>query len=182
MASQERDDQRTVTESLPGYLPWEEDLEMVSKYLDRKVICCLRDKLSVCSVAPFPGSSFYMFFKCDMGMRPGSWIFDTLQFQEELHESHRQYMEEHPSLKAILADFMQALLIQKPDDVYQFARDFFAPFSPHSTSTSSYPSQRVNTKSWAHNNMMFLILECYISVCNCIAKKLAINFTYLNCP
>lgn len=41
MASQEMDDQRTVTESLPGYLPWEEDLEMVSKYLDRKVICCL---------------------------------------------------------------------------------------------------------------------------------------------
>ena len=40
MASQEMDDQRTVTESLPGYLPWEEDLEMVSKYLDRKVICC----------------------------------------------------------------------------------------------------------------------------------------------
>lgn len=24
-------------QNLPGYLPWEEDLEMVSKYLDRKV-------------------------------------------------------------------------------------------------------------------------------------------------
>ena len=23
--------------SLPGYLPWEQDMEMVSKYLDRKV-------------------------------------------------------------------------------------------------------------------------------------------------
>lgn len=41
MASQDVDDQRTVTESLPGYLPWEEDLEMVSKYLDRKVNCYL---------------------------------------------------------------------------------------------------------------------------------------------
>ena len=41
MASQDVDDQMTVTESLPGYLSWEEDLEMVSKYLDRKVTCCL---------------------------------------------------------------------------------------------------------------------------------------------
>ena len=39
MASQEQDTgvQGTAVESLPGYLPWEDDLEMVSKYLDRKV-------------------------------------------------------------------------------------------------------------------------------------------------
>ena len=27
----------TSPSSLPGYLPWEQDMEMVSKYLDRKV-------------------------------------------------------------------------------------------------------------------------------------------------
>lgn len=30
-------EESTRAESLPGYLPWENDLEMVSKYLDRKV-------------------------------------------------------------------------------------------------------------------------------------------------
>jgi len=35
----------------------------------------------------------------------------------------------HPELRAILADFLQSLLIHKPDDVYQFARDTFAPFA-----------------------------------------------------
>ena len=28
----------TDAQSLPGYLPWEDDLEMFSKYLDRKVV------------------------------------------------------------------------------------------------------------------------------------------------
>ena len=69
MASQEMDDQRTVTESLPGYLPWEEDLEMVSKYLDRKVIAVQGQTFS----NPIPKLFFYvMFFKLDLGMRPGS--------------------------------------------------------------------------------------------------------------
>lgn len=35
----------------------------------------------------------------------------------------------HPELRAILADFLQSLLIHKPDDVYQFARDTFTPFA-----------------------------------------------------
>lgn len=38
-------------------------------------------------------------------------------------------MAAHPELKAILADFLQSLLIHKPDDVYQFAHDAFAPFA-----------------------------------------------------
>ena len=38
-------------------------------------------------------------------------------------------MLQHPELRAILADFLQSLLIHKPDDVYQFARDTFAPFA-----------------------------------------------------
>ena len=31
----------TKPECLPGYLHWEDDLEMVSKYLDRKVRVCV---------------------------------------------------------------------------------------------------------------------------------------------
>lgn len=54
-------------------------------------------------------------------------------------------MTENPELRAILADFMQAVLIQKPDDVYAFARNFFAPFSPDSVPKTSYPSHKVDS-------------------------------------
>ena len=43
----------------------------------------------------------------------------------------------------MLADFMQALLIQKPHDVYEFARDFFAPFAKDAVPKPSYPSHHV---------------------------------------
>ena len=36
----------TAAHTLPGFLPWEDDLEMVSKYLDRKVNVCHSDSPS----------------------------------------------------------------------------------------------------------------------------------------
>lgn len=50
---------------------------------------------------------------------------------------HASYVRQHPELKALLADFLQMLLLRKPQDVFFFARDFFIPFdsqrSPDST-------------------------------------------------
>lgn len=63
--------------------------------------------------------------------------------QAELEDSYQQYMTENPELRAVLADFMQAVLIQKPDDVYVFAKDFFAPFAQNSVPAPSYPSRKV---------------------------------------
>ena len=31
----------TSPSSLPGYLPWEQDLQMVSKFMDKKVYTCV---------------------------------------------------------------------------------------------------------------------------------------------
>ena len=62
--------------------------------------------------------------------------------QEELIDSHKQYIKDNPELKAILADFTQALLIQRPDDVYEFARKFFTPFDPNAPHAPSYPSYK----------------------------------------
>lgn len=63
--------------------------------------------------------------------------------QAELEQSYRQYMADNPELKAVLADFMQAVLIQKPDDIYAFAEEFFAPFAQNSVPRPSYPSHKV---------------------------------------
>lgn len=67
----------------------------------------------------------------------------TVVIQAELEQSYRQYMANNPELRAVLADFMQAVLIQKPDDVYAFAGEFFAPFAQNSVPRPSYPSHKV---------------------------------------
>ncbi|MFT7818103.1 ciliogenesis-associated TTC17-interacting protein [Arapaima gigas] len=66
------------------HLLWEEDMQMYSKFLDRK---------------------------------------------EELKASHASYVRHLPELKALLADFLQFLLLRKPEDIFSFAAEYFAPFS-----------------------------------------------------
>uniref|UniRef100_UPI003AAC2B69 ciliogenesis-associated TTC17-interacting protein n=1 Tax=Centroberyx gerrardi TaxID=166262 RepID=UPI003AAC2B69 len=65
---------------------WEEDMQMHSKFLDRK---------------------------------------------EELKADHASYLRQHPELRALMADFLQFLLLRKPDDIYKFAREYFLPFTSH---------------------------------------------------
>ena len=47
-------------------------------------------------------------------------------------------MRNHPELKALLADFTQFLLLRKPDDVVEFAAEFFS--GERMTSSSSLQS------------------------------------------
>ncbi|XP_020505632.2 ciliogenesis-associated TTC17-interacting protein [Labrus bergylta] len=65
-------------------LVWEEDMQMCSKFLDRK---------------------------------------------EELKANHTSYLRQHPEIRALISDFLQFLLLRKPDDVVQFAREYFLPFA-----------------------------------------------------
>ncbi|XP_035751705.1 LOW QUALITY PROTEIN: ciliogenesis-associated TTC17-interacting protein [Egretta garzetta] len=55
-----------------------------------------------------------------------SWFLDR---KEELQASHAAYIQQHPELRALLADFLQALLLQQPHDPVSFAAQFFAPFA-----------------------------------------------------
>lgn len=65
--------------------------------------------------------------------------------QTALIEDHSQFVKDHPELGAILADFIQSLLLHKPDDVYRFTYDFFAPYSPILPQNPSHLSQRTAT-------------------------------------
>ncbi|XP_056122885.1 ciliogenesis-associated TTC17-interacting protein [Rhinichthys klamathensis goyatoka] len=87
----EEKDQIPVFEKKP--LIWEEDMELYSKFLDRK---------------------------------------------EELKADYSSYIRQHPELKALMADFLQFLLLRKPQDVFSFARDFFAPFASQNPSGKSH--------------------------------------------
>lgn len=58
--------------------------------------------------------------------------------QEELKGDHAVYMRHHPELKALLADFLQFLLLRKPQDVIAFAADYFSSFSSKMSSQTPY--------------------------------------------
>ncbi|XP_026708283.1 ciliogenesis-associated TTC17-interacting protein, partial [Athene cunicularia] len=63
-----------------------------------------------------------------------SWFLDR---KEELQASHDTYIQQHPELWVLLADFLQALLLQQPHDPVSFAAQFFTRQQPPSTSSAS---------------------------------------------
>ncbi|XP_071418106.1 ciliogenesis-associated TTC17-interacting protein [Pithys albifrons albifrons] len=72
-----------------------------------------------------------------------SWFLDR---KEELQLSHAAYLQQHPEVRALLSDFLQALLLQQPHDPISFAAEFFThqrpidiPFTP-TGSASPLPS------------------------------------------
>ncbi|XP_034559178.1 ciliogenesis-associated TTC17-interacting protein [Notolabrus celidotus] len=52
-----------------------------------------------------------------------------LDRKEELKANHASYLRQHPEVHALISDFLQFLLLRKPDDVIQFAREYFLPFA-----------------------------------------------------
>uniref|UniRef100_A0A8C2TPI0 Ciliogenesis-associated TTC17-interacting protein n=1 Tax=Coturnix japonica TaxID=93934 RepID=A0A8C2TPI0_COTJA len=66
-----------------------------------------------------------------------SWFLDR---KEELQASHSTYVQQHPELFALLADFLQTLLIRQPPDPILFAAEFFAPFARHKPPGPSFAS------------------------------------------
>lgn len=80
--------------------------------------------------------------------KPLNWDEDMqlyskfLDRKEELKGDHATYMKHHPELKALLADFLQFLLLRKPEDVAAFAADYFSAFSPSTKSGSAYATSQ----------------------------------------
>uniref|UniRef100_A0A3B5LIT4 RIIa domain-containing protein n=1 Tax=Xiphophorus couchianus TaxID=32473 RepID=A0A3B5LIT4_9TELE len=56
---------------------------------------------------------------------------------QERFAEHNSYLREHPELRALLSDFLQDLLIVKPDNIFQFAREYFPPYSTYHSPRSS---------------------------------------------
>ena len=70
--------------------------------------------------------------------------------QEEIKRANSEYLGQHPELKNLIADFTAAILMQKPDDVFKFARDHFSVFlkdSKNEDSTAVYYGKHVISNS-----------------------------------
>lgn len=50
-----------------------------------------------------------------------------------LKGQHQAYLKDHPEMKNILSDFMCAVLVEKPDDVFAFAKIYFESNRPTKT-------------------------------------------------
>uniref|UniRef100_A0A7S2SAF1 Guanylate kinase-like domain-containing protein n=1 Tax=Rhizochromulina marina TaxID=1034831 RepID=A0A7S2SAF1_9STRA len=64
---------------------------------------------------------------------------EELTFQEvaqlndrkaELKSSYSKYIKNHPEIKSMLNDFMCAVLLEKPEDIFDFAESHFASLAP----------------------------------------------------
>ena len=66
--------------------------------------------------------------------------------KNELKGEHEEYVNEHPELKTLLSSFMTAVLMEKPENVLDFARAHFAGIS----SVDATPSSSVRLKSFDH--------------------------------
>ncbi|XP_067932140.1 ciliogenesis-associated TTC17-interacting protein-like [Watersipora subatra] len=68
-----------------------------------------------------------------------------LDRKEELEDDHSKYTRQHPELKCILADFLQFLLLRKPEDTLNFAGEYFASFSTRAIDIGAYASSSAPT-------------------------------------
>ena len=55
----------------------------------------------------------------------------------EIKRGHTAYINEHPEIKSLLNDFMSSILLNKPQNIFTFARDHFAELVPSAVSGSS---------------------------------------------
>ncbi|KAL5006484.1 hypothetical protein ScPMuIL_015290 [Solemya velum] len=78
-----------------------------------------------------------------------------MERKEELKGDHASYMRSHPELKALLADFLQFLLLRKPDDIISFAGDYFSSFSQAIESTTPYLTSSAPTPYLASRTNTF---------------------------
>ena len=65
--------------------------------------------------------------------------------KEELRNGHETYLSHRPELQAMLKDFLQFLLLRKPDDVCAFAANYFGLLSTQDKVPMSQDEETVDT-------------------------------------
>ncbi|XP_078085414.1 ciliogenesis-associated TTC17-interacting protein [Mustelus asterias] len=64
--------------------------------------------------------------------------FKFIDRTEALKADYNSYLRHHPELRSLMADFLEFLLLRKPNDVVTFAAEYFAPFSRFHTEQSPF--------------------------------------------
>lgn len=49
--------------------------------------------------------------------------------KQELEERHSEYLREHPELQDLLNDFLSSVLLNKPENIFNYSREYFSKFN-----------------------------------------------------
>ena len=52
-----------------------------------------------------------------------------LKIKEEIKKEHVEYLQKHPEITEIMNDFVSSLLLEKPENIYVYAKDYFTFFN-----------------------------------------------------
>ncbi|XP_024908161.1 ciliogenesis-associated TTC17-interacting protein isoform X1 [Cynoglossus semilaevis] len=89
-------------------------------FLKNRLLQAVSHWLSVC-ILDFQKVPLH--WEKDMLMRS-----EFLDRKDNIKTSHASYLRQHPEIRSLVSDFLQFLLLRKPDDVFQFARKYFLQF------------------------------------------------------
>lgn len=53
-------------------------------------------------------------------------VSEFRSLKEDIQKGHEQYVLSKPEFKNIMADYVQMLLLKKPENVYEFTRLYFS--------------------------------------------------------
>ena len=78
-----------------------------------------------------------------------------IQRKSELKAKHDTFLEQHPEVKALLSDFLNFLLLRRPEDVLDFASSYFSSLSTVSNDDQSLNFHVSSTRNPFFNPGMF---------------------------
>jgi len=82
--------------------------------------------------------------------------------KDQLIETHEEYIMNHAEIREVLNDFLSSVLLNKPDDVFVFAKEYFSPFNP--TPLKGKPIIIVGPSGVGKNTLVKSVLEKYKGV------------------
>jgi guanylate kinase len=59
--------------------------------------------------------------------------------KQGIRKDYAKYFQAHPEIRQVLNDFLSTLLLHKPDNTYNFAKDYFKFYNQHKEAESLKP-------------------------------------------
>ncbi|CAK0817852.1 unnamed protein product, partial [Prorocentrum cordatum] len=75
-----------------------------------------------------PGAMSFTEFEIDGRLKDPEQQEKLELREEELRQAHGKYLQKHPELRQVLNDFMSSVLLHRPDQVFDFAKEYFSAF------------------------------------------------------
>ncbi|XP_041799144.1 RIIa domain-containing protein 1 [Chelmon rostratus] len=69
--------------------------------------------------------------RLDVGVLTAEQQEKLRQFKIQTRIDNEKYLRSHPEVKVLIGDFMRDVLLKRPDDIQEFAADYFTKTNLH---------------------------------------------------